>query len=261
MPKLKLNPALHPQLPGRPLVVMHGWGTDSFFTSPIASLFPTRPVLLLDLPGYGINYDLQQLSSDFEQSAAAVAEVLPQDCDLMAWSLSSLLAIKTCALSFRPVHTLITICGTPRFPADPNWPGFPFKLVLKLKRFFTPERANHMLRLFFAAQCAQKTIAPQVQSFLREGGTLQHQHAFETLKSELENMAQIDERMDLKNLSIPCLHIFGAEDRLIPSALSSKLKTGPNRFCLVFEHSAHMPFLTEPERFVREVEYFCSLKF
>ncbi len=241
-------------------MVLHGWGTDSFFTSPIASLFPKRPVLLLDLPGYGCNYELSQLSVNFEETAEAVLASIPEDCDLMAWSLSSLLAIKICSLPQATIHALITVCGTPRFPADPNWPGFPFNLVLKLQRFFTPQRANHMLKLFFATQCSRKDIAPEVQSFLSEGSTLQHKHAYVSLKAELENLVLIDERMDLNNLKIPCLHIFGAQDRLVTCALAEYLKTGSDRFCLTFEHSAHMPFLTEPERFVREINHFCSLQ-
>ena len=79
---------------------------------------------------------------------------------------------------------------------------------------------------------------------------------FEVLERGLKAMADIDLRLDLINLKQPCLHLFGAYDKLVPAKLAFILKKYPHHEVFIFEKSGHMPFLTEPETFFKVVNNF-----
>ena len=247
----------YPAVPkGRPLVVLHGWGTDSHFTQPIASLFPERPVILLDMPGYGINANYPHCCEDFEELAHTLCISLPEGCDLMSWSLSSLVAIRCCKLHPEHFKSLVTVCGTPFFPEAEDWPGFSKAMIEKIEKNFTRTRAAHLLNLFFSMQCLSASNTLSVKTFIKESSVPQKKTKYETLKAELQQMAGIDERHDLQALKIPCLHLFGELDRLIPAALAEKISFNLNHQTFVFKNSAHMPYLTEPKLFAQVVRNF-----
>lgn len=252
--KLNLN---YPHVPkGRPLVVLHGWGTDSHFTQPIASLFPERPVILVDMPGYGINADHPEVGYNFDELVQTLYLSLPKACDLMSWSLSSLVAIRCCKLHPDHFKSLITVCGTPYFPEAEDWPGFSRAMILKIERNFTRERAEHLLNLFFSMQSLNTGNTLSVKTFIKESSVPQKITKYETLKAGLHQMRTIDERADLRSLKIPCLHLFGRSDRLIPAAIAEKITFNLNHQCHIFEQSAHMPYLTEPLQFAQVVRSF-----
>ena len=153
---------------GKPLVISHGWATDSLFTKPIAKLFPERRILLLDLPGYGLNKS-NKLNPIEDNFIDLFLSKIPNNCDLLSWSLSTLTAIKTCKFDYnKKIDSLITVCGAPRFPSDPTWPGFSSRYVIQTKALFTELKSKRLLRLFFMLQCQSPLNSDEVNSFLKD---------------------------------------------------------------------------------------------
>ncbi len=243
---------------GVPLAVLHGWATDHHFTQPIASLFPGRQILICDLPGYGISKPLKSSDRNLDATAKVIIGSLPDGCDLMAWSISSIYALKACALAPKKFRSFISVCGSPRFPEDPAWPGFPFELILKCMRYFTPERYEKLLKLFFSMQGRNNDRSTAVNTFLKECTKVQNPVSFDILRAQLDDMRETDLRADLDNLEIPSLYIFGRYDRLVPCAIADLLRDPFKRQCEIFEKSAHLPYLTEPRLFAKTVNRFCD---
>lgn len=243
---------------GKPLVISHGWATDSLFTFPITKLFPERRLLLLDLPGYGLNKN-NKLNPIEDNFVELLLNQIPNNCDLLSWSLSTLTAIKACVLDTKQkIDSLITVCGTPRFPSDPTWPGFSARYVMQTKALFTEHKSKRLLRLFYMLQCQSPLNSDEVNSFIKDVSAKMDMPNFNTLKRGLSNMADIDLRSDLKHLNIPSLHLYGAQDHLVPIEQSLFLNKflNKNHYFYIFNKSGHMPFLTEPDKFREKINIF-----
>ena len=246
---------------GKPLVLLHGWGADSTFLMPIAKMFADRNIMAIDFPGYGFNYSKISSIRTFEDTASCLLESIPKDSDVLAWSLSSLYAIRAASMDCsNKIDSIITMCGTPRFPKDPNWPGLPSNIVVKCKRLLTPRRCSRLLKYFTHLQ------AVEIDKICPDSILLNHllshmpEVSYEALYAGIEAMSLIDEREDFKFLKIPTFHLFGAKDRLVPSATSELLLRKKTATSKIFEHSAHVPHITEPILFERSLrQFFCNL--
>ncbi len=242
---------------GRPLCLIHGWGLDSSFLSPVALMFSERDVYLIDLPGYGKSRDIAVASSDYQGAVQALADTIPAGSDVMAFSMGALYAIKALTTDRAAQATsLITICSNSRFPRDPNWPGFSSDLLHRCRTMLTPNRCRRLLHLFIKLQ-------------LFDGhGTADHAYFFDrtfresvlpdykTLMDGINIASYADVREDLQYLKIPCLQLYGAHDRLVPAALTYALKSDDLRSSYIFVNSAHNPYITEAELFEKVVREF-----
>ena len=79
---------------GIPLVITPGWACDHHFLKPLANLFPDFKIMLVDMPGYGKSKALSKFSISTRQSANLLLNTIPNNCYLMSWSLSTLVAIR-----------------------------------------------------------------------------------------------------------------------------------------------------------------------
>jgi pimeloyl-ACP methyl ester carboxylesterase len=235
---------------GRPLAVTHGWAADSSFTSCIPALFPARRVILIDLPGYGRSAELAPAASDFDLTLKLLSNTLPEECDLMCWSLSTLLGIALCARGMFKGR-LITVCGSPRFPESPGNPGIKQRYCMKLRRFMTPKTARHLVGIFYAVQrqgLGGERIAECMRNFRLPPCSV--------LKAGVDLMYAGDEREDFAAMPNRALHIFGRRDLLVPPQQAVIMARRSASSCIVMENSAHMPFITEPEAFSKAVDNF-----
>ncbi|MBQ9273794.1 MAG: alpha/beta fold hydrolase [Succinivibrio sp.] len=241
------------------LCVTHGWATDSSFTFPLVSLLPKLRLRLIDLPGYGLSLKHAAAADDFEQGSTLLANTLPEGSIVLSWSLSTLWVLAACAMKERKLRGLITVCGSPRFPSDPNWSGLDYNYILKLRNFFTEQKATHLLQIFFRLQGSGKVNTPQVNAFVRSQAAKCVLPPYEVLRAGLDDMIYRDLRAQFHHLNLPSLHLFGAYDRLVPPQNAARMATKARSKALVFANSAHMPYLTEPEEFAQVVGKFCDI--
>ncbi|MGN0915357.1 MAG: alpha/beta fold hydrolase [Succinivibrio sp.] len=244
---------------GQPLVIAPGWATDHNFIEPIADLFKDFRVMLIDMPGYGKSSQLKLFSSSTRQTANLVLNTVPKDSILMSWSLSTLACCRAIAMdSENKISHYISVCGTPRFPADPNWPGFDYKYVVKCLKLFDEGRNSRSIKLFFKMQVQSNLLSKEQNEFLMNCFDKMGEIDTEVLKNGLLKMAYADHREAFNAIKIPSLHLFGAKDRLVNCDLASHMIAPPFHRCVVLSNSAHMPFLTEPEEFKKAVLLFLS---
>lgn len=252
--KLQGNPK------GKPLAIIHGWGVDSTYLASIADHYNNRKVMLLDLPGYGMSMHLKQYSGDINATAELIYNTIEENTDLIAWSLSTLFAIKVCNMQPAKVTSLVTICGTPRFPADPNWPGIKASLIVKCKKYLCSEKALSLVLHFFKTQLLHinKDDDKHLGFSLKELDSKIKNLDKKTLQNGLDLMSFTDLREDFKYLKVPSLHLFGAKDIIVPCCLSLYCKTQNRSSSYIFAYSGHMPFLSEAKAFYTILDKFYS---
>ncbi len=82
----------HPIQP-EPLVLLHGWGSDSRIWQTVRpELTRHLHVLEIDLPGFGQSLALEQ--DGLDDYLEAINAVLPPRCTLLGWSLGGMLATR-----------------------------------------------------------------------------------------------------------------------------------------------------------------------
>ena len=167
----------------------------------------------------------------------------------------SLLDCRLCSTPKNPyVRSLITICGSPRFPSDPNWAGMSAIKILKCNTVLTPHRVGLVLRLFYRMMASSSTA--KEEAYIQEVTSQPNQIPYEVLQAGIKIVTYLDERPTLQNLRVPSLHLFGAHDPLVPCSIASFFNQAPLHSSYVFPYSAHNPYLSEPERFKQVVSKF-----
>lgn len=152
------------------------------------------------------------------------------------------------------IHSLTTICGSPRFPADPNWPGINPVRILKLNTELNSRRLKTVLNLFYHMQFSVSN--PKLDKLLKRCLSIHPPISDAVLMSGIHQVSFMDERPALQHLSIPSLHLFGAKDHLVPYKIANLLPQDDLHYSYIFPYSSHNPFLTEPEEFELQIRKF-----
>ena len=172
----------------------------------------------------------------------------------------TLLECKLCHGSQVPyIRSLITICGSPRFPSDPNWEGMSAMKILKCNTVLTPARLSKILHLFYRMMAHNATAAES--EYIKQVIAHAPHLPYEVLLSGIKTVTYMDERPAMQHLKVPSLHLFGAHDPLVPCSVAKFFNQDtPLHSSYVFPYSAHNPYLSEPERFALVVrDFFESL--
>lgn len=258
--KLRLGCTCFGDSKASPVVFTPGWATDFNIFTPLQNLLDKCYIIIVDMPGYGKSKDLAIYADDINFCASLLLNTIPKGCTLVSWSLSCLIGILACSKDQEhKISRFVTLCGTPRFPSDPMWPGFDYKYVLKTFSLFERNEPQKSIRLFFMLQTQGNALTQEQKNFLLSCYQKMGSIELNVLKSGLFFMSHVDLRAALASLKIPCFHIFGQKDRLVKPELVDKLDALPNHKCVVFQNSAHTPFLTEPQLFKQYLENFINL--
>ena len=172
----------------------------------------------------------------------------------------TLLECKLCHGSQVPyIRSLITICGSPRFPSDPNWEGMSAMKILKCNTVLTPARLSKILHLFYRMMAHNASAAES--EYIKQVIAHAPHLPYEVLLSGIQTVTYVDERPAMQHLKVPSLHLFGAHDPLVPCSVAKFFNQDtPLHSSYVFPYSAHNPYLSEPERFEQVVrDFFESL--
>jgi pimeloyl-ACP methyl ester esterase len=273
---------------GRDLALIHGWGIGKSVWQPVIEELAQRfRVHLLDLPGYGtpeqrmdkqswpgpgqqaheqsVSGDvkcsspfdaLTNLSScdmpSFIDTAAALADTLPEGCILCGWSLGSQLAMQAAVL--RPGHfsRLILVASTPRFTQADDWPHAQTPALLDAFETAVGEDPGTTLKRFIALLNQGDTQARANARTLAHGLSDSKLPDAATLVRGLGWLRDVDLRQQLAAIAVPTLLIHGENDPLMPLPAAQWLKEQlPHAHLERFAGAAHAPFLNDPERFAK----------
>ena len=264
------------------LALIHGWGIGKAVWQPvIAALAQRFRVHLLDLPGYGTPEHCMDKQSrpgqhehtaagaadcnsvfdaptsvsscempSFIDTAAALADALPEGCILCGWSLGSQLAMQAAVL--RPGHfsRLILVGSTPRFTQADDWPHAQTPALLDAFETAVGKDPGATLKRFIALLNQGDTQARAIARSLAHGLSAGKLPDAVTLVQGLGWLRDVDLRQKLAAIAVPTLMIHGENDPLMPLPAAQWLKDElPHARLESFAGAAHAPFLNDPERF------------
>jgi malonyl-CoA O-methyltransferase len=238
---------------GLPIVLIHGWGNDSRCWQPLLpDLLQLGPVIAVDLPGFGESPPLPV----FNEGALldALAEILPEKCRLLGWSLGGMLAVVLAGRFPQRVQQLITLAANLKFVADADWPqamapevnqafneAFAANPDLTRKRF-----TNLMVQGDEQERALLKNLRQQIP--VMDSGAAQQALAL---------LAELDNRESFARLQVPGLHLLAEQDALVPAAVAPAMQAlNASQQLIVLAGAAHALTWSCPQKVVEQIQRF-----
>jgi pimeloyl-[acyl-carrier protein] methyl ester esterase len=249
----KLNFEMGGVATGDHLLVLHGWGMNaSVWQGVTADLEQHFQVMWLDLPGHGVNYNVQ--ANDLTAIVAMILPLLKQRTHLMGWSLGGLIAQEMVRQRPDLIKRVIMVATTPRFSQTESWNN---AMPNALLAAFADGLANDLqgtLKRFIALQFIGVKNSQVIQRQLRVA-ILANQPNQIALQVGLEILQQQD-FINLKMVQQQ-LWILGEKDRLVPVEVKMELANlYPDAVIEVIKKAGHAPFMTHPKFFIERVLHF-----
>jgi len=238
---------------GEHLLVLHGWGMNSSVWETVAAdLEQQFQVMWLDLPGHGINHDVE--AKDLTAIVAMILPLLKQRTHLMGWSLGGLVAQEIVRQRPDLIKRIVMVATTPRFSQTKNWHNaMPNTLLAEFSKGLVNDLQGTLKR-FIALQFMGIKHSQKIQRQLRVAILANRPN-----KIALQVGLEILQQQDFINLKMaqPQLWILGKKDRLVPVEVALELRSlYPDAVIDVIEQAGHAPFMTHPNAFIKRVLYF-----
>ena len=249
---------------GAPLLLIHGWGMHGGVWSEVAEkLAADFQVLSVDLPGYGYSKTEKREANKEADSLDLIVDELSANFTgplaICGWSLGGQIAIRWAAREPAKLKHLILVASTPSFVARENWLFGLEKNILE--KFASELEQNHAstLRRFITLQLRGSENEKELLLLLRERLFNRGEPNISALRIGLDILRDVDLRDELGGISQPTLVIAGEKDKLTPPQASHYLaQTIPLANLVVIKGSAHAPFLSHPDEFVKNVKSFLN---
>jgi len=247
---------------GPDLVLLHGWGMNgAVFDGIKTELSKQFRLHIIDLPGFGYSADLGIEDPGLSSWLDLMLKALPERAHLLGWSLGGMLAIRLAFLYPERVLSLITVASSPRFVAEPEWPGVKPEVLTSFSAQLQAD-THKTIERFLAIQALGSTSARDDVRILRERLQSRPAPLHQALRMGLSLLQELDLRAELTTLDIPSLHLFGRLDGLVPARVLDvwPRASASNAVLHLFVDSSHAPFITETVEFIRVVSEFIATR-
>lgn len=247
-----LNLTQHGQ--GRALSWLHGWGMNSAIFAPvIASMSAGYSHHLIDLPGYGRSFTT---AASFSEEVELIDHSLPPSV-LVAWSMGGLYALELLRRYPEKYSALVLVASNPCFVQREDWSA---AMPAQTFRDFADDLIRdwrRTMRRFIGLQLhgveGARDLIRQVGELVATGGEPRPG----VLERGLERLIECDARTAIAEIQAPVMAILGRRDKLVPSGLAQELGAlNPTIRVECLARSAHAPFLSHPEEFIRLIDEF-----
>jgi non-heme chloroperoxidase len=244
---------------GAPLLLVHGWKSSHRVWDRLLQAMSSRfRVIAFDLRGMGESdkpadgYAFAQLADDLED---VLRELDLDDVTLVAWSMGCTVTLEWLRRGGGDrIGRLVLMSGPIKLTRTPDFPwSLPaerIELLIEQMERRWPAHEREFAEGYFLDP------HPEVVDWVVQTALQTPVHvAVETLREQ----ATHDFRAMLPTIAVPTLAIYGAHDRAYPRDLPEYIaERVPRCEGLVFESSAHFPFLEEQERFERVLTEFAT---
>lgn len=222
------------------LVLLHGWGADpNIWNDLIPSLTPNFDVIALDL----------SLWCNLEEMGTQVLAQTPKNAIYLGWSLGGLLALQIAIQAPERAHKLITVATTPKFIATKNWEAMPAETFNDFYQMF---EINHIRALNYFISL-QFLGSPNYKKLI----TITKKNLAKQSKQDLANGLQLLRDTDLRNeinkIKCPTLHIYGANDQIVPEVTAQQLANTK-----IIKNASHAVFLDQQKTFLQLLHKFAN---
>lgn len=276
----------------KPLVLLHGFGTDSrIFASFGHKLSKDHDVLMVDLPGHG---QTKENFGDFSFAAYTISHALDQYLEqpytLLGWSMGGQIALemyrqqlklskhehkhdqKNCDCGHDHRHenkdhechayrqagdkinisSLILVSTTPKFVEKDDFPAGMNKAIFSKFCKKVKGSPDKALEEFYGLMFNDNEKALMNLEELKK-----MRPSDETLNACMMNFEDKDERGVLPQIVIPTLIMTGDSDRIVnfkaSMYMSQEIKTSTLK---VFKDTGHAPFITREKEMIEELNAF-----
>ncbi|CAK0741872.1 Pimeloyl-(acyl-carrier protein) methyl ester esterase [Gammaproteobacteria bacterium] len=234
---------------GPDLVLLHGWGFHGGIWDDLLEILLRlgHRVHVVDLPGHGRS-NASAASSNIDDWAQAVREVVPSGSAWMGWSLGGMVALAAATLDPTGIRALIMVGASPRFVRGSDWPAaLAPELLAEFGRGLKEDWRSTLSR-FLALQ-----TRPGTSQIMRRLRTLMLAFPPDpaALTQGLTLLRETDLRPRLSRVTCPTMVLLGARDTLVPVEVSTNLAhLRPDwKICHLAE-AGHLPFLTHQAEFL-----------
>lgn len=244
----------------RAIVLVHGWKlSHRVFDHAVLRLSREFRVVTYDLRGMGES-DKPNCGYDFDEHAGDLAFVLEhlglEDATLVGWSMGCSVSLRHMERGGARVGRLGLINGPIRL-ARTDDDAFPWSMTEEVLegyfRAIEDEWPLHERR--FTEESLHHPHADLVDVLFH----ITQQTPVDIVLKVVRNQAKLDFRALLPQLEIPVLAMYGRHDPYYPVELGAWIAAQcPRGEHVVFEESAHYPFIEEKERFAQVLATFAA---
>lgn len=248
-----MSVAISRQGQGPDLVLLHGWGMNRRVWQTVVPALSTHFCLhLVDLPGYGES-DWEGGEYSLSALVDALLPALPERAYWLGWSMGGLIATQLAWQYPERVAGLILVASSPRFVAEPGWPGIRPEVLANFHRQLAQDPTRTLER-FLAIQAMG---SEQVREDTRRLKALLVEVPLPStpaLAGGLDLLLHSDLRPQWQQLRVPTWRLYGRLDSLVPCGVIPAITAlAPNSPVSLFDKASHAPFLSHPAPFVDEI--------
>jgi len=252
---MKLNTIIIPSFdanlqPNPNLTLIHGWGAESLVWEEWAKekFAPFYTVTLIDLPGFGDSPVLPTSDTIEEDWIKALTEALPDKTHLLGWSLGGLLAQQIALRNPERISSLICLATTPRFTQNDGWQrSVSPKIIGDFIQAISIE-ISAVLKKFWRLQLQGSDNSRALMKQLMQHMSNRKKPTIKPLNQGLILLKDMDNRQQLKDLTMPTLWLLGERDPLIPQDIRLNLvDLQPNAQIVVIPGGSHIPFFSQAD--------------
>jgi len=263
---MKLNTIIIPsfnenQQPNPNLTLIHGWGAESRVWEQWATeqFAPFYTVTLIDLPGFGDSPALPNSQTIEDDWIHALVEVLPEQTHLLGWSLGGLLAQQIALRYPQRIQSLICLATTPRFTQNDGWQrSVSPKIIGDFIQAISIE-ISAVLKKFWRLQLQGSDNSRALMKELTKHMSNRNIPSIKPLNQGLILLKDMDNREQLKNLTMPTLWLLGEKDPLIPQDIRLNLaQLQPSATINVIPGGSHIPFFSQPNETAQYINAFLN---
>ncbi|MEX2600822.1 MAG: alpha/beta hydrolase [Balneolaceae bacterium] len=239
---------------GKPLIVLHGWGSSSRVMEPASRLLaPNHTCYLIDLPGFGLSPDPPEawaVGDYAELTGSFIRSLNLPEADLLVHSFGGRIALKLLSSpEFAPLVGKVLITGgagmKPKRSVQFYFKKYLAK-TLKAPLLLLPgkyrEQALNRLRATSLWKSLGSSDYRELTGVLRET----------FVKSVTEHLEET-----LPLISHEILLLWGREDKATPLYQAERMEKGlKNSALVVIEGAGHYAFLDQPKQFTAIAEAF-----
>ncbi|BCN92393.1 pimeloyl-[acyl-carrier protein] methyl ester esterase [Thiomicrorhabdus immobilis] len=252
---MKLNTLVIPSFdehhqPNPNLTLIHGWGAESRVWESWATekLGKDYSLTLIDLPGYGDSPALansHDIQADWIQ---AIVDAMPEKTHLLGWSLGGLLAQQIALQHPDRVLSLICLATTPRFTQNDGWQRSVSPQIIGDFIQAISIEVSGVLKKFWRLQLQGSANSRALMKALGEHMSTRKLPGLVALNQGLILLKDMDNRAQLKQLTMPTFWLLGECDPLIPQEIRENLgELQPDAQIQVIPGGSHIPFFSQPD--------------